>query len=120
VSGPSQAATPVLDIRTYKLVPGARDDFDRLFREGALPMLQHFGIEVIAYGPSVDGDDYYCLMRAFASTSRREELLDAFYGGEEWQQNYREAVMALIEGYHTVVIPLTPELPARIRAQRSH
>ncbi len=96
---------PVLDLRTYKLVPGGRDEFDRIFREGALPMLRRHGVQVIGYGASLD-DDHYYLARAFPSASRREEQLAFFYGSEEWRQTYEAAVMTLIETYHTVVIPL--------------
>jgi hypothetical protein len=99
-------ATPVVDVRTYRLVPGGRDEFDRIFREGALPMLRRFGIAVVAYGPSLTDDDGYFLMRAFASTARREEQLGSFYGSDEWRENYEDVVTALIENYHTVVIPL--------------
>ena len=99
---------PVLDLRTYKLVPGGRDAFDRIFREDALPMLRRYGIQVLAYGTSVADDDYYYLARAFPSASRRREQLDSFYGSDEWRQNHEDAVMELIETYHVVVIPLTP------------
>ncbi|MGH2451443.1 MAG: NIPSNAP family protein [Candidatus Limnocylindria bacterium] len=104
---PDDPGTSVLDIRTYKLVPGGRDEFDRIFRESALPMLHRFGIQVVAYGPSLD-DDHYCLVRAFPSAARREEQLDSLYGSDEWRQNYRDAVIALIDAYHVVVIRLTP------------
>ncbi len=97
---------PVLDLRTYKLVSGSRDEFDRIFREGALPMLRRHGVQVVGYGPSLDDDDHYYLARAFPSASRRQEQLGTFYGSEEWRQTYQAAVMALIETYHTVVIPL--------------
>jgi hypothetical protein len=96
----------VIDVRTYKLVPGGRDEFDRIFREGALPMLRSFGISVVGYGPSIVDDDGYFLMRSFASNGQREQQLGSFYGSGEWRENYEDAVMALIENYHTVVIPL--------------
>jgi hypothetical protein len=103
---------PVLDLRTYKLVPGGGEEFDRIVRERALPMLHRFGIDVIGYGPSTDdGDlDLYYLMRAFPSAAQREQQLDAFYGSDEWRHNHRDAVLALIETYHTVVIQLTPTI----------
>jgi NIPSNAP len=97
---------PVLDLRTYKLVPGGRETFDRIFREGALPMLGRHEIEVVGYGPSLADQEHYYLARAFPSSSRREQQLRAFYDSEEWLQRYDDAVMELIETYHTVVIPL--------------
>jgi hypothetical protein len=99
----------VLDIRTYKLVQGGGEEFDRIVRERALPMLRRFGIEVVAFGPSIDDGGLYCLIRSFDSTAQRDEQLDAFYGGDEWRETLRDDAMALIESYHTVAIPATQD-----------
>ncbi len=104
----------VLDLRTYRLIPGGGGEFDRIFSERALPMLQRSGIEVVGYGPSLEDGDLYYLMRAFPPATVRERQLDAFYGSDEWQDNHRDAVLALIETYHTVVIELaTTTAPRR-------
>jgi hypothetical protein len=97
---------PVLDVRTYRVVPGGRPEFDRLFREDALPMLRRAGIEVVGFGPSLVDDRQYLLVRAFSSTAQREQQLDHFYGSEKWLSNHSEAAMALIDSYHVVVVPL--------------
>lgn len=110
MSSSGSADTPVLDLRTYQLVPDGGEDFDRIFRERALPMLERFGIEVVGYGPSLDDADLYFLMRVFPSAARRNEQLDAFYGSDEWRLNHRDSVLALIETYHTLLIRLTPGL----------
>jgi NIPSNAP len=99
-----------LDVRTYKLVPGGSEAFDRILREDALPMLERFGIRVVACGPSADAADNYYLIRSFSSSAERHKQLDAFYGSDEWRRNHREAVMQLIESYHIVVIELTPRV----------
>lgn len=75
----AQPSTGVLDLRTYKLVPQGGEEFDRIFRERALPMLKRYRIDVVGYGPSVDDDDLYYLMRAFSSAALREQQLSAFY-----------------------------------------
>jgi NIPSNAP len=97
------AATPVLDIRTYKLRRGRRGRFDRIFREEALPLLQRVGIDVVCFGPSLVDDDYYLLVRGFASGAERDEQLAAFYGSEAWQRRFSARVEPLIESYHVVV-----------------
>jgi ketosteroid isomerase-like protein len=107
----AETSTPtgaVMDLRTYALVPGRRQAFDRILCEEALPMLRREGIHVVGYGPSLADTDHYFLARAFASRDQREEQLTAFYGSDEWRQNYEDTVMQLIESYHTVVIPLGP------------
>jgi hypothetical protein len=117
VSPSGGADGPVLDLRTYQLAPGGGEDFDRLFRERALPMLERFGIEVLRYGPSLEDADLYFLMRTFPSVTDRNHQLDAFYGSDEWRLNHRDAVLALIETYHTLLISLTNGQIGRSRAQ---
>jgi ketosteroid isomerase-like protein len=110
VAETSTPAGAVMDLRTYALVPGGRQAFDRILCEEALPMLRREGIHVVGYGPSLADTDHYFLARAFASHAEREEQLTAFYGSDEWRQNYEDTVMQLIESYHTLVIPLGPTI----------
>jgi hypothetical protein len=104
----------VLDLRTYRLVPSGRDDFDRIFREGAFPMLRRAGIQVAGYGPSLADQHHYFVARAFPSAAERERQLGTFYGSDEWRQNYEHTAMGLIESYHVVVIPLPESTHAAV------
>jgi hypothetical protein len=97
----------VLDLRTYKLKPGAGEQFGRILETDVLPMLDRFGIEVVGYGPSLDDADSYFLMRGFGSISKRNERLDALYGSEEWRRQHRERVLALIDSFHVLLLPAT-------------
>lgn len=95
---------PVLEIRSYNLRPGVRDDFHRRFERESLPLLARMQVDVVAYGPSQHDADSYFLMRAFASAEARQRAEDAFYGSPEWLNGPRAAVLAAIESYATVVI----------------
>jgi hypothetical protein len=99
-------SSAVLDLRTYALVPGGRDEFDRIFREGAFPMLRRAGVQVVCYGPSLVDDRHYFLARAFRSVAERERQLSAFYGSDDWRESFESTVTGLIETYHVVVVPL--------------
>jgi hypothetical protein len=96
----------VVEIRSYNLVPGARDRFHERFVREALPMLRRWNVEVVAYGPSLHDRDSYFLMRAFPGVDERQRSEDAFYGSDEWKKGPREAVLADIESYTTIVIAL--------------
>jgi NIPSNAP len=98
----------VLDLRTYKLKPGAGEQFARILTDDALPMLERYGIEVVAYGRSLEDADSYYLVRCFASAGERNERLDAFYGSEEWRRQHRERVLGLIDSFHVLLLPATP------------
>ena len=95
-----------VEIRSYTLKPGTREEFHRLFLEEAFPMLQRWKVDVVAYGPSLHDQDSYFLMRRYDSLAQREESENAFYGSDEWRQGPREAIIALIEKYTEIVLEL--------------
>ena len=99
-------ATRILEIRTYRLLPGTRDEYDRLFLEEALPLLERFGIDVVAAGPSIDDPNGYFLIRSFPDLAERERLEDRFYSSPEWREGPREAVIERIEVYTDAVVEL--------------
>jgi hypothetical protein len=94
-------------MRTYDLRPGTRVEFDRLMSEVSLPMLQRWKQDVVAYGPSIHDETTYYLVRSYASLADREQSQDAFYGSDEWRNGPREAILALIEHYTTLVLEMS-------------
>ena len=95
-----------VEIRSYNLTPGKRNEFHRLFLEEAFPMLKRWNVDVVSYGPSLHDENPYYLMRRFDSLAYREESEDDFYGSDECRKGPREAIVALIENYTEVVLEL--------------
>lgn len=95
-----------VEIRSYSLKPGTRDQFHRLFLEQAYPMLKRWKVDVVAYGPSLHDEDSYYLMRRYDSLDQREETENAFYGSDGWRQGPREAIITLIDNYTEIVLEL--------------
>ena len=104
-----------VEIRSYNLKPGARDEFHRLFLAEAFPMLQRWNMDVVSYGPSLHDENSYYLMRRFESLAHREESENAFYGSDEWRTGPREAIVSLIENYAEVVLELDDVTLQRMR-----
>jgi hypothetical protein len=95
-----------VEIRSYNLKDGAREEFHRLFLMEALPMLRRWKVDVVAYGPSPHDQTSYYLIRRYDSLAQREQSEDAFYGSDEWRQGPRAAILALIENYTEIVLEL--------------
>jgi hypothetical protein len=97
----------ILEIRTYRAVPGRLDDLVVRMR-AVLPMLSEVGIDVVGLEPSLDDDEgeHAVLIRSFASRADRDRLEEEFYGSDAWRSGPRDGVMGLIESYHTVVLDL--------------
>jgi hypothetical protein len=106
VSGDQPAETRLVEIRAYNLKPGTRDRFHSLFVSQALPMLKRWNVDVVSYGPSPHDANSYFLMRGYPNLEERQKSEDAFYGSEEWTKGPREAILACIESYATIVIPV--------------
>ncbi len=104
----------MLDVRNYKCVPDGREELVRIMADGAVPMLRRYGIEVLGFGRSLRDDEHAFLIRRFPSAAVREEQLARFYGSDEWVNTYEDQVMALIDAYHVVVIPASPELESAL------
>jgi hypothetical protein len=98
--------THAVEIRSYNLKPGSRDAFHRLMTGQSLPMLQRWGVDVVACGPSPHDGDSFCLIRRYRDLAEREASQDAFYGSDEWRNGPREAVLALIDSHASVVLQL--------------
>lgn len=105
----------VVEIRSYNLKPGTRAEFHRLVVEFSIPMLHRWQMDVVAYGPSVHDSDSYYLMRSFASLDDLNQREDAFYSSDEWRQGPREAILALIDTYTSVVIEVDEAALAALR-----
>jgi hypothetical protein len=105
----------LVEIRTYKLTPGARAAFHELCDTRSIPMVSKWGMDVVGYGPSLQQGDEYFLIRAFDSLQHLQASEDAFYATPEWRQGPREAIMALIESYIDAIMWLTPEAVEALR-----
>ncbi len=110
----------VVEVRSYNLKPGTREHFHQLFLRDALPMLQRWKVDVVAYGPSLHDESSYYLMRAFPSVEDRQRSEDAFYGSDEWKQGPREAILAAIDSYTTIVIRLDDATLKGLRGTVQH
>jgi hypothetical protein len=100
----------LLEIRLFRVRPGARGEFDRISREGTIPMMRRLGINVLTYGPSLNDEDGYFLMRAFRSEEERVELSKSLYANAEWEASYDAPVTAMIADYQTAVMPTTDRI----------
>ena len=95
-----------MEIRVYTLRPGSGAEFHRLVVEESLPMLERWGIEVVAFGPSLDDEDSYYLIRAYSSVAELERSQASFYGSDEWRHGPRAAIVSRIESDISVVLPV--------------
>ncbi|MBA2740687.1 MAG: NIPSNAP family protein [Actinobacteria bacterium] len=103
----------ILEFRTYRLRPGATDEFVRLMSGESAELLKRHGIRVVASGvslvPESEGLEEAYLIRAFASLEERDRQEMSFYSSTDWVDGPRKAVLECIESYHTIVLEVPDE-----------
>ena len=106
----------LLEIRTFSLHPGVREEFDRVSREGTVPLMRREGIRVLAHGPALNDENGYYLLRAFPSEEQRVARSQAIYALPEWAE-FEEPVSAMMTGYGTTVLPVSPQALAALAGE---
>lgn len=105
----------VIEIRSYRLRAGSRGRFHQLLEEQSLPLMQAWGIDVLRFGPSLQDECGYFLLRAFADMADLQATQAAFYASDSWRNGPREAIVALIESDFNVVLALSEAAIAALR-----
>ncbi len=98
----------LIELRSYKLKPGASDSFHDAVVSSAVPMLRRWGTDVVAFGPGHEPDTYF-LVRAYDDLPDLNRRQDAFYGSDEWRDGPREPIVSRIDSYLSTVLYLSHE-----------
>ncbi|WP_242104555.1 NIPSNAP family protein [Lysobacter sp. M2-1] len=113
---PASSIKRAVEIRSYEAQPGTREAFHALMSDQAVPMLRRWNVDVVAYGPSGHDADSYFLIRAYRDVAERDASQDAFYGSDEWRNGPRQAILAPIRHYTSIVMSLDEACIDALRA----
>ncbi len=105
----------LVEIRSYNLKEGSRNEFHRLVLEKSLPLLKKWDVDVVGFGPSPHDSTSYYLIRAYKNLEERQSSQDSFYSSPDWQQGPREAIVSLIESDTSVVIEMESSVVDALR-----
>lgn len=94
----------ITEIRIYKLKDNAASEFQKVFAEQSLPMMQRWKVDVVDFGFSLIDKDSFYLIRNYENLEHRKESQEAFYGSDEWINGPEKAIMNCIDTYNTVVV----------------
>jgi hypothetical protein len=104
----------VLEIRLFTVKPGTREEFHRISAEGTVPLMRKCDIDVVAFGPSLNNEDGYYLIRAFDSEEHRSSHSQVLYTVPEWEE-FDKPVGDLIVDYHTTVVPTSRQAVSQLQ-----
>lgn len=97
----------IIEVRTYRIIPGKRDEFIRYFETKAIPAMRSFGIGVIGPFLDLENENKFSWLRTYASIEERTEKRRAFYESALWKNELEPIAMPLVDAYSFEVCETT-------------
>jgi hypothetical protein len=93
----------IVEVRSYRIKPGHRDEFIKLFETRAAPALRSYGMKVLGPLLDVENPNKFVFLRSFPTLEARDEMKNAFYGSDLWKNDLEGIAMPLIESYDVIL-----------------
>jgi len=94
----------IIEMRTYKLKPGKRAEFLKIFRAKTIPEHTKIGMKILGPFLSIEDPDTFFFMRGFPDLASREPMKAKFYEGEFWKAELENLLMPMLEKYEVVLV----------------
>jgi hypothetical protein len=98
----------IVEIRSYRIKPGRRREFIRLFETRAVPALRSHGMKVMGPFLDVENPNKFSWLRSFPSLEERERMKNAFYGSDLWKNELEGIAMPMIDSYDVILCEASP------------
>lgn len=93
----------IVEVRSYRIKPGRRDDFIKFFETRAVPALRAHGMEILGPLLDLENPNKFVWLRSFPSLDARERMRNAFYEGALWKNELEPIAMPLLESYDVIL-----------------
>jgi hypothetical protein len=94
----------IIEMRTYKIKPGLRAEFLKIFESKRVPEHRKIGMKILGPFLSIEEADTFFWMRAFPDLKSRERMRDEFYEGKLFKEDLEKNHVPMLEKYAVVVV----------------
>jgi hypothetical protein len=98
----------IVEVRSYRIKPGRRAEFIRLFETRAVPALRAHGVKVLGPLLDLENPNKFVWLRAFPSLDERERMKESFYEGELWKNELESIAMPMLDSYDVILCETSP------------
>ena len=93
----------IVEVRSYRIKPGRREEFLEFFETRSIPALRAHGMQVM--GPLIDleNPNKFVWLRSFSSLEERDRMRDEFYNGDLWKNELEAIAMPMLESYDVIL-----------------
>jgi NIPSNAP len=98
----------IVEVRSYRIKPGHRDEFIRFFETRAIPALRSHGMKVLGPLLDLENPNKFVWLRMFPSLDERDRMKTDFYEGDLWKNELESIAMPMLESYDVILCQTTP------------
>jgi hypothetical protein len=98
----------IVEVRSYRIKPGRRAEFIRMFENRAVPALRALGMQIIGPFLDVENPNKLVWLRSFPSLEERDRMKAAFYEGELWKNELEAIAMPMLDSYDVILCETSP------------
>ena len=93
----------IVEVRSYRIKPGRRAEFIKLFETRAVPALRSHGMKVLGPLLDVENPNKFVWLRSFPSLEERDRMKADFYEGELWKNELESIAMSMLDSYDVIL-----------------
>ena len=93
----------IVEVRSYRIKPGRRAEFIKLFETRAVPAQRALGIQILGPLLDIENPNKFVFLRSFPSLEERDRMKDAFYGGPLWKNELEAIAMPMLDSYDVIL-----------------
>jgi hypothetical protein len=98
----------IVEVRSYRIKPGRREEFIRFFETRSIPALRSHGMKIMGPLLDLENPNKFVWMRSFPSLEAREQMKNAFYEGDLWKKELEAIAMPMLESYDVILCETAP------------
>ena len=98
----------IVEVRSYRIKPGRREEFIRFFETRAVPAQRAHGMQIIGPLLDLENPDKFVWLRSFPSLEERDRMKNDFYEGELWKNELEQVAMPMLESYDVMLCETSP------------
>ncbi len=98
----------IVEVRSYRIKPGKRSEFIKMFETRSVPALREYGMKIVGPLLDVENPNKFVFLRSFPSLDDRERMKDAFYSSDIWTNELEAIAMPLIDSYDVILCEASP------------
>jgi heme-degrading monooxygenase HmoA len=93
----------IVEVRSYRIKPGHREEFIEFFETRAVPALRSYGMTILGPLLDLENPNKFVWLRSFPTLEAREQMRDAFYESKLWKNELEAIAMPMLESYDVIL-----------------